>query len=104
MDTTQDPKHPTLSLNRNFPFFFSLKYLKYVIFLTFLSLVACSRPSRLVSTRDGFPKEIPDISKIPDAKPKVERLSKYGNPPVYQIGKTKYRVMKSRLCNLCCSS
>src|SRR3989344_6303927 len=44
-------------------------------------------------TRDGPPPYNIDVSKIPDAVPKVEKLSKYGNQPVYRVFGKKYYVL-----------
>lgn len=38
---------------------------------------------------------IPDLSNIPDAKPKPEPKSKYGNPKTYTVFKKSYTVMPS---------
>lgn len=44
---------------------------------------------------DGPPLHYVDISKIPDAKPKIEPLSKYGNPRTYNVFGKQYQVMPS---------
>ncbi len=44
---------------------------------------------------DGPPLVEKDISKIPDARPKVEPFSKYGNPRSYEVFGQKYHVMTS---------
>ncbi len=53
-------------------------------------LVACS-----TTRHDGPPRWPVDVSQIPNAKPKVEAKSKYGNPPVYNIHGKNYWVMSS---------
>ena len=56
-----------------------------VVFITMI-LAACG------ASRDGAPSHVPkDISSIPDAVPKDEPLSKYGNPRQYEVlGKNYY--------------
>lgn len=44
---------------------------------------------------DGPPLVEKDVSKIPDARPKVEPFSKYGNPRSYEVFGQKYHVMTS---------
>lgn len=44
---------------------------------------------------DGPPLVERDVSKIPDARPKVEPFSKYGNPSSYEVFGQKYHVMNS---------
>jgi rare lipoprotein A len=46
-------------------------------------------------TKDGPPPYNVDVSKIPNAQPKVEKLSQYGNMPVYRVNGKKYYVMNS---------
>ena len=51
--------------------------------------------STITEPKDGPPKEVQDISQIPDAIPKIEPRARYGNHSPYEVlGKT-YRVMKS---------
>ena len=45
--------------------------------------------------KDGPPRYYVDVSKIPNAKPKLLPHSKYGNPSSYVINGTRYRVLKS---------
>jgi rare lipoprotein A len=62
-----------------------------VIFLILLSisLIACvSEP------KDGPPNHYVDVSKISNAKPKVESKSKYGNPKSYVVFGKRYHVMQ----------
>jgi rare lipoprotein A len=57
---------------------------------SFLLLVACGTVPE-VSDRDGAPSKVPDVSQVPDAVPKVEPRSKYGNPRQYEVfGKSYY--------------
>lgn len=45
--------------------------------------------------RDGAPETIPDISDVPDAVPRAEPKSRYGNPPYYEVFGQRYYVMES---------
>ena len=42
---------------------------------------------------DGFPDEEPDVASIPDAVPKAEPRSRYGNPKSYVVFGQRYYVM-----------
>ncbi len=50
-------------------------------------------------TRDGAPSaaDIPDLDRIPDAVPRFEPRSRYGNPASYQVGGRTYYVLDSAL-------
>lgn len=71
-----------------------LSYPRYGITLCLLiGLAACS------TTQDGlhpFYRSI-DVSKIPDAKPKIEKRSAYGNPNSYRVFGEKYTVLKTHI-------
>jgi len=57
---------------------------------SFVLLVACGTVPE-VSDKDSAPTRVPDVSQIPDAVPKVEPRSKYGNPRQYEVfGKSYY--------------
>lgn len=56
-----------------------------------LLLFGCSSNPK----QDGGPRGPIDFSKIPDAVPKVEPLSKYGNPPSYLVDDIRYYPMES---------
>jgi rare lipoprotein A len=45
--------------------------------------------------RDGAPERTPDVSEIPDAVPRSEPRSRYGNPPYYEVFGQRYYVMDS---------
>ncbi|HEX2548968.1 MAG TPA: septal ring lytic transglycosylase RlpA family protein, partial [Gammaproteobacteria bacterium] len=47
------------------------------------------------TTKDGPPRYNIDVTKIPDAVPKIEPLSKYGNMPAYNVFGKKYYVLSS---------
>lgn len=59
--------------------------------LTIILLTSCSHVSR----KDGPPNFYVDVSKIPDAVPKQEPLSKYGNMPTYRVYGKRYYTLKS---------
>ncbi len=45
--------------------------------------------------RDGAPRDAVDVSRIPDAVPRVEPRSRYGNPDSYVVRGKRYYVMDS---------
>lgn len=61
---------------------------RITLLLLFSGLLAsCST----VSEKDSAPRQTPDVSQVPDAVPKYEPKSKYGNPRRYEVlGKTYY--------------
>jgi rare lipoprotein A len=64
---------------------------RYGVILFSCVLAACS-----MGVRDGPPENTDyDWSKIPDATPKVEAKSRYGNPANYEVLGKEYHVMKS---------
>lgn len=63
-----------------------------VLLFAFVILNGCST---LKSTQDGPPPYDVDVSNIPDAKPRVEPLSKVGNLPYYHVFGKKYHTMSS---------
>lgn len=44
---------------------------------------------------DGPPRQAPDLSRVPDAVPRVEPRSRGGNPDSYEVFGRRYRVMDS---------
>lgn len=58
-----------------------------------LLLAACTPFHR--HTPDGAPRGHIDVSKIPNAVPKAEPLSKYGNPSTYYMQGKRLQVLKS---------
>ncbi len=58
------------------------------------ALAACSG-SRYHQRHDGAPAIGRDVSRIPDAVPRVEPRSRYGNPKTYRVNGRVYRVMES---------
>jgi len=71
--------------------FLSRLSVKYLIFVVLLLLNACTHVSR----PDGPPNFHVDASKVPDAVPKAEKQSKYGNYATYHVFGKPYHVMKS---------
>ena len=64
-----------------------------VLFMGCLLINGCA--SRIV--RDGAPAQSPDVSSIPDAVPRAEPRSRYGNPEFYDVlGKRYYVLAGSR--------
>jgi rare lipoprotein A len=77
-----------------------LKRLSTLIVLTGLltQFIGCYSPStRQIATTqvDGPPSFNIDVSKIPDAEPKAEARSNYGNPASYVVYGKRYHVLKS---------
>ena len=62
-----------------------------IIYLGCLLLPACA--SRI--ERDGAPAQSPDVSSIPDATPRAEPRSRYGNPEFYDVLGKRYYVLGS---------
>lgn len=50
-------------------------------------------PPAKIENLDGPPTEDIDVIHIPNAVPKIEPLSRYGNPPVYEVFGKRYKVM-----------
>lgn len=67
---------------------------KFSIFLLALSFFLASCSTHIKRT-DGPPKFYVDETKIPNAKPKPEKLSKYGNMRSYVVFGRRYYVMRS---------
>ncbi|MCZ6804512.1 MAG: septal ring lytic transglycosylase RlpA family protein [Proteobacteria bacterium] len=77
------------------PFFFkrtlvSIFMFSYVVFLT-----ACGGISVAPTTSDAAPDRKVDVSNIPNAIPKNEAKSRYGNPKSYVVFSKRYYVMES---------
>ncbi|MEW5755632.1 MAG: septal ring lytic transglycosylase RlpA family protein [Pseudomonadota bacterium] len=56
-------------------------------------LAGCSQLP--VEPQDGAPAQPVDVSRVPDAVPRAEPYSKYGNPPSYQVNGKTYFVKES---------
>ncbi len=63
----------------------------YLILLCLVLLSACTHISR----NDGPPDYYVDAAKVPNAIPKAEPQSKYGNPRTYSVFGKRYYTMKS---------
>jgi len=72
-----------------------LRSLKWIaIVCVYLSLISCSR---ITEQADSAPTSPPDVSNIPNAIPKDEPPSKYGNPTSYDVlGKRYYTLASSQ--------
>lgn len=57
-------------------------------------LTACSTPD-IFEEKDSAPRQDVDVSALPDAVPRAEPRSRYGNPPSYVVFGKRYRVMDS---------
>lgn len=70
-----------------------------VLLLSLLVLQGCSLLRRGPETTPkppaGVPKPPRDLASIPDAVPRAEPRSRYGNPETYEVFGKNYRVMKS---------
>lgn len=60
-----------------------------------VALSACGTLPNMtrIEPSDGPPRQAVDLSRIPDAVPRVEPFSKYGNPDSYLIGYQRYYVL-----------
>lgn len=58
----------------------------------YVFLIACSD---VTEKRDSAPSKTPDVSNIPDAVPKDEPRSKYGNASSYEVFGKRYYTLKS---------
>jgi rare lipoprotein A len=67
------------------------KYFWLAIYAVFLLLNGCMH----VHTKDGPPNYFVDETKIPNAVPRVEALSRIGNKPYYTVFGTRYYVMSN---------
>jgi rare lipoprotein A len=61
-----------------------------LVFALFMLVSGCTS-----ITRDGPPPYNVDVSNIPDAVPKMEKLSKYGNQPAYSVFGKRYYILAS---------
>lgn len=60
-----------------------------------LLLTSCATPPRPFEPSDAGPAQPVDVSAIPDAVPRDEPRSKYGNPASYEVRGQRYHVMQS---------
>lgn len=67
-----------------------------VVGLLALVFVGCGGSPDRGRVADGHPSVVPvDLASIPDAVPRHEPLSRYGNPPEYEVFGQRYRTMAS---------
>ncbi len=66
-----------------------------LILLIFVTLLSGCAGSPLIEEQDAAPEGDVDVSKIPDALPKYEPYSKYGNPASYEVFGKSYSVLES---------
>lgn len=66
---------------------------RYGLMLIALALGACSSGPGTRVSRDGYPSQPPDVASIPDAVPKAEPRSRYGNPDNYVVLGKRYYVL-----------
>ena len=66
-----------------------------LILLSCFLLFSCSRLDRVTSPVDSAPKKQIDVETIPNAVPKREPKSRYGNPKSYVVFGKRYYVMDS---------
>ena len=66
----------------------------FFIFAYFI-LSSCSRLDKVITPGDAAPDKEIDVSVIPNAKPKNEPKSRYGNPKSYVVFGKRYYVMNS---------
>jgi len=65
-----------------------------IVFVTGL-LSACGGSSLIFDDSDSAPSQHPDLSQVPDAVPRVEPHSRYGNPKSYVVFGKRYYVKES---------
>ena len=77
--------------------FFRIFVFKRIIFtlLSCFLLFSCSKLDRVTSPVDSAPKKQIDVETIPNAVPKREPKSRYGNPKSYVVFGKRYYVMDS---------
>ncbi len=68
-----------------------LRALRQLLWPAVLLLTACG----VSVDRDGAPAGGVDLSQVPDTEPRVERYSRYGNPPSYVFNGRRYHTLSS---------
>lgn len=71
-----------------------MSQLIWLLTIASLALVGCSHQKQQPIITDGAPHQPIDITSIPDAIPKVEPITRAGNPPVYVVLGKRYQIMK----------
>ncbi len=76
--------------------YLTLNLIKLAIWIVLSVLfAACSQPAKKATVSDSAPEKSIDVSKIPDAVPRNEPRSRYGNPESYEVFGKRYYVMES---------
>ena len=77
--------------------FFRILFFKRITFilLNCLLLFSCGRVDKVLTPHDSAPEKKIDVTKIPNAVPKIEPKSRYGNPASYVVFGKRYYVMDS---------
>ena len=69
---------------------------RLILLTTVLLLHACSsKVPTQAADQDGAPARPMDVSRVPDAVPRVEPQSRYGNPPSYEVFGQRYHTMST---------
>ena len=78
-------------------YFYQTFFLKRIIFtlLSCLLLFSCGRLDKAITPGDAAPDKQVDVSNIPNAVPKNEPKSRYGNPESYVVFGKRYYVLDS---------
>jgi len=71
-----------------------IKRIIFILFSCFL-LFSCGRLDKVITSEDSAPKTKIDVTTIPNAVPKNEPKSRYGNPSSYVVFGKRYYVMDS---------
>ena len=66
-----------------------------LLIATSTQLTGCATRHHPAGPQDGPPSKIVNVTKIPNAVPRVEARSKYGNPPSYEVYGKRYHVMQT---------
>lgn len=61
--------------------------------LTLAPAASGAHGGRYAMSSDAYPLAPPDVSRVPDAVPRLEPLSRAGNRPTYEVWGTTYRVL-----------
>ena len=77
--------------------FFRILFFKRITFilLNCLLLFSCGRVDKVLTPSDSAPEKKIDVTKIPNAVPKLAPKSRYGNPASYVVFGKRYYVMDS---------
>ncbi|HIF52323.1 MAG TPA: septal ring lytic transglycosylase RlpA family protein [Thiotrichaceae bacterium] len=72
------------------------KQLLFLSLFVYLLLSACAEHRVVPTSGDAAPNKHVDVSKVPNAIPKNEPKSRYGNPESYVVFSKRYYVMENR--------